>query len=281
MAEMYFAKVLITPDYAESLLKTNPRNRNIKKSDMRTIVQAIENGEFELTHQCIAIDEKGMLVDGHHRLSAVVYTGKSVEMMVAYNAPNSTKIDGGTPRNSRDKMYMAGIIDKGSAEYCHLTYPLINLIISRNINSKPLKSSPDTLHRIYLELQEHIDTVLDCVSKRGAGKSRGAVVLYAMLCAEMSGVSVDTLREWHKILSTGDFYIDGDDIKTKAGRSILLLKNYLDNRKIYVGLSSDKIDEAIKKIESSIRYFDMKYPATKIYGEFVYPEVKLQQELLK
>lgn len=280
MGDMYVAKVLITPAFAEAALKTNPRNRSIKKDKIRRIAREMVNGEFELTHQCIAFDENGMLIDGHHRLSAVVATGCSVEMLVMYNAPNSTKIDIGAPRTERDSLYMASILDKNSDEWNRLTLPLVNIILRRNYPKTEAQSfSALTKHKVYLSLKDHINTILHCLSKSSKGKARSALILYAMLCAEMAGVPEDTLKAWHKIASTGDFYVDGDDLKTRAGRSVLLFKNYVENHRVTVGMSAEKQDEVIKRAESSIKYYNKLYPNSRLYGEFVYPEVKIDIEI--
>src|SRR5262249_29433317 len=43
------------------------------------------NNNWKLTHQGICFDANGFLIDGQHRLHAIVMAGKSVQMIVAHN----------------------------------------------------------------------------------------------------------------------------------------------------------------------------------------------------
>ena len=125
MSEMYLAKVKVTPEMAYDLLMKNNKNRSISRRKVEMIINDIKSDRFELTHQPIAISEDGELVDGQHRLLAVYESGVPVDMFVAYNAPRSTKIDIGKPRDVRTALFMAGIICKESLEYKKITYPMI------------------------------------------------------------------------------------------------------------------------------------------------------------
>ena len=49
----------------------------------------IKNGEFTLTHQGIAFDEDGNLIDGQHRLHAIIKAGIAVKMEVSSGWPRS------------------------------------------------------------------------------------------------------------------------------------------------------------------------------------------------
>jgi len=78
----------VTPELAEQLLAQNITNRNVRLSNLKLIVTDIEDGEFQLTHQGIAINSLGQLVDGQHRLLAIIKTGKTLRMaLFRYNSP--------------------------------------------------------------------------------------------------------------------------------------------------------------------------------------------------
>lgn len=74
--------VLVTPEYAEQLLHRNTNNRALRPSRVKEFVQIIKNDEWRVTHQGVALDEQGVLVDGQHRLQAIKNAGKPVEMLV-------------------------------------------------------------------------------------------------------------------------------------------------------------------------------------------------------
>lgn len=72
----------ITPERAKQLLQANTANRPITKMNVQRFENQLRRGEFMLTHQGIAISEDGRLLDGQHRLLAIVNTGISAPMLV-------------------------------------------------------------------------------------------------------------------------------------------------------------------------------------------------------
>jgi hypothetical protein len=97
-----------------------------------------------------------------------------------------------------------------------------------------------------------------------------------MACALQSGVSEETIKEWHKILVTGDFY-NTDKSTMLAGRSIIRFRDVAEQLK-RASLNSYSFEDAItliKKTMTSIYYFDKKISVTKLYGSFVYPDIKV------
>lgn len=267
---MYGHIELVTPEMAENLLDTNPRNRTIKKAKVTRLVEDMLTGQFEVTHQGIAISVEGKLLDGHHRLTAIVRTGVPQWLFVVRNAPESTKIDVGTARTDRDSLYMGGVVERDSNEWNCLTMPLVTTIMTRAFNQSYAKyASAIIKHWIYMSISEHIDAIVNMAT---SGRLRGSLILYTMLCAEMNGVDTETLNKWLKIVSTGDFYMEGDDVATRAGRGVLLFKNYVENKNTTAVAGTDAKSEMIKKGMSSISWFAKRRAPQKIYGEYVYSE---------
>ncbi|MFJ8434340.1 hypothetical protein ACIQ9P_23850 [Kitasatospora sp. NPDC094019] len=75
-------KLKVTPEIAEIFLSRNSVNRRLDKSHVQALVEAILRGEWQLTHQGIGFDRSGRLLDGQHRLHAIVEAGVPVEMFV-------------------------------------------------------------------------------------------------------------------------------------------------------------------------------------------------------
>lgn len=73
---------LITPDLAKGYLAKNTHNRNVQQSHVQALADAMRKGRWQITHQGIAFSEDGVLLDGQHRLLAVVESGVSVSMQV-------------------------------------------------------------------------------------------------------------------------------------------------------------------------------------------------------
>jgi|GEM_PF-865990 len=75
-------QVLITPAIAEILLRGNTYNRPIRKPHLTTLVRAIKNGEWVMTSNGIAFADDGQLIDGQHRLMAIIEAQQPVNSMV-------------------------------------------------------------------------------------------------------------------------------------------------------------------------------------------------------
>jgi hypothetical protein len=99
------AVMLVTPALAAEWLKSNTRNRQIRKLVVETLATIIRKGEWHTTHQGIAFGTDGALYDGQHRLHAIVEAGIGVHVEVTRGLPMSAvdAIDtGGTIRRARD-----------------------------------------------------------------------------------------------------------------------------------------------------------------------------------
>lgn len=72
----------ITPDKAASYLEHNKRNRKLNQETVRLYANDMRNGNWLLNHQGIAFDDNGNLVDGQHRLEAIILSKSSVSMFV-------------------------------------------------------------------------------------------------------------------------------------------------------------------------------------------------------
>lgn len=278
---MDYKQVRVTPEMAKQWLETNPRNRTLDRKKIDQMVKDIKTGHFDLTHQGIALAPNGMLLDGQHRLVAICEAGMAVDLMVAYDSRNSTKIDIGRPRDAKTSLYMSGVIEKNSSEYCRLTYPLIRTIVLENFGSAAVNTlSADDLHNIYSHHSQDIDTIIGIIDKgsKTGVPTRSSILAYAMLCAYHAGCPVTVLAKWHEILRTGD-YLDVDDTNaSKAGKSVVIFINYSRGKRIDIKSSEVRREEFIKKAMSSIRYYEKKQCVTKIYGERCYPPYEMKPE---
>lgn len=98
---------LITPEQALEILKfRNPRNRPIRKNLVERIAFDIISDKWQVTHQGIAFNSDGQLMDGQHRLSAIVKAKKPVHILVTYgvNDESMPVIDSGSARTAADAL---------------------------------------------------------------------------------------------------------------------------------------------------------------------------------
>jgi hypothetical protein len=121
----------ITPAMAEKYLEKNFKNRSVKPKTVRTYANDMLAGNWHFTHQGIAFDENDHLIDGQHRLLAIVESGVTVKMLVTRGLP----AEAGKGENITKKTMDA--IDQGVmrsvADQLRLTYDAtgrVNLLVA-------------------------------------------------------------------------------------------------------------------------------------------------------
>lgn len=101
----------ITPEIARQFLAKNLSNRPLKKtSTVAVFAAAMKRGEWVLNGDAIRFSSDGVLLDGQHRLEAVVKSGATIYSLVVYGLPPSTfdTIDRGRPRTTADMLAIRG-----------------------------------------------------------------------------------------------------------------------------------------------------------------------------
>jgi hypothetical protein len=101
----------ITPEIAEALLAKNISNRPLDKDKVRTWLKEMQANRWKLTHQGIAFASDGTLVDGQHRLHAIIENGTTVEMLVFLDCDKDSfdVLDVGKKRSHNDILRLGGI----------------------------------------------------------------------------------------------------------------------------------------------------------------------------
>lgn len=72
----------ITPKLAALSPLINCRNRERSKGQVEKLAHELKSGRYKFTHQGVAFDDTGALVDGQHRLLAILMSGVTVNMFV-------------------------------------------------------------------------------------------------------------------------------------------------------------------------------------------------------
>ncbi|WP_158679171.1 hypothetical protein [Streptomyces sp. Tu 6176] len=102
--------VRVTPKMAEEFLSLAAVNRRLDAGQVRALTQAIRRGEWKLTHQGIAFDEAGALIDGQHRLYAIIEADTPVDMLVFDGLSKDVfpVLDAGKRRSAADTLSSTG-----------------------------------------------------------------------------------------------------------------------------------------------------------------------------
>ena len=102
--------VIVTPVLARAWLSMNGKNRQVSEATVRDYAGMIERGEWLLTGEPILLDREGHLINGQHRLMAVILAGQSIEVLVVRNVDPAAMltIDTGKRRTFADYLSLDG-----------------------------------------------------------------------------------------------------------------------------------------------------------------------------
>ena len=102
--------VVVTPELASKWLARNKKNRRVYQGRVALYASQMASGEWHLTHQGIAFDELGNLVDGQHRLLAVIESGVPIRFWVFNGVSRDAMIaiDMGKTRSAVDAFTFLG-----------------------------------------------------------------------------------------------------------------------------------------------------------------------------
>jgi len=103
--------VTVTPKMAQDWLQGNVDNRNLREARVLNLSGILERGEWELTGDALVFDAEDTLLNGQHRLSAVVVTGVSARFLVLRGVPPKAQevMDQGLKRTLGDQLQRRGV----------------------------------------------------------------------------------------------------------------------------------------------------------------------------
>ena len=104
---------LVTPEIAKNYLSCNfKNNRILRKPWVKELSILIKKKEFNLSWDCISFDEKGILVNGQHRLNAVIEANLPAPFFIAKNLPHvvAQQGDNGKKRTQSERITVGGTL---------------------------------------------------------------------------------------------------------------------------------------------------------------------------
>lgn len=207
MPEITTTQETVTPELAQEYLQRNTDvNRTLNMSNVRKYVRDMKNGRFKTTHQGIAFDENGNLLDGQHRLTAVVHAGVPVDMMVTRNLPADTFscIDRGYNRTFTN---CASISNPGDDTMSRAMRDGVMAAAVRQIATCTIKQkmaiSTGEVMKLYETFGSQIESVYNIMSARRSGCHRSQV-LSAAIAALYDGVAPDAIEKFFNVFKLAD-----------------------------------------------------------------------------
>jgi hypothetical protein len=208
----------ITPDKAADMLAANTTNRPLSRATVRGFADAMRRGDWLVTHQGIAFDTDGVLVDGQHRLAAVIEAEMPVEMTVFTEVEPDTfdVLDTGKRRNAADVLAIEG--EKSSATLAAMVRTLW-LYYNRPDGSWTGGATSVTNHQIVQTLAAH-PKLRDYVQlgeriSAETGMMKAAAGAAAYLVEQANRGKKAKLARWH------DGVIEGAGLRKSDPRLVL------------------------------------------------------------
>jgi len=178
----------ITPDTARQMLANNWGNRTIRPRAVAQLAADMAAGHWQLTHQGVAFGPDGRLLDGQHRLTAVVLSGAAVQMVVWRNADPASfdVVDRGRVRSLADILGQDRRIVDAAA------------FITRMARGMGAVEA----HHVRPILETFGDAILDIVTTAGSvAKGRTAAPIKAAAALRiMQGHREYVLRQWRALV---------------------------------------------------------------------------------
>lgn len=102
----------ISPETAAAWLQRNTSNRPLRKSLIKRYSRDMAHGSWHMTGESIKFDRDGNLIDGQHRLLAIIDAGITVECFVMYGIdPSAFRVmDSGDSRKAKDVLHQLGYV---------------------------------------------------------------------------------------------------------------------------------------------------------------------------
>lgn len=100
----------VTPAIATAWLASNHGNRNIRSKAVALLARDMAAGDWRFTGEAIKFDADGTLLDGQHRLMAVVQSGAAIDMLIIRGLDRDAQrvMDSGAKRSAADALGWGG-----------------------------------------------------------------------------------------------------------------------------------------------------------------------------
>jgi hypothetical protein len=174
--------VLLTPEIALNWLKRNSHNRSFSRDSARLLAAEMDHGYWHENGEAIIFDTHGILIDGQHRLQAVLGSGHEyhVPVITGIQALVRPTVDTGKKRSGAQNLQMAGV-KNASTLAAALTLWKGYLAHDLRAMTHPGSASPEqrtTIPRIMEDLEQYPElrvAVQRSIALRPGGQGRSLI----------------------------------------------------------------------------------------------------------
>lgn len=154
----------VNPELAESWLAKNPNNRNIRKAVIDGYARDMVSGNWVLNGETVKFDPAGRLIDGQHRLSAVIASQTTVPMIVVrgVDATFMDTVDAGAKRTYADSLRLQG--EENTATLAAVVRRAVMWDRGARTNTGSVKPTPREMNA-FIESHPSVRTSADVASR--------------------------------------------------------------------------------------------------------------------
>jgi len=242
----------ITPQKALELLKNNVKNRNLRQSLVLAYSEEMKKGRWRLTGQGISFSSEMILIDGQHRLAAIVKSNTSQIINVTYglNYDDVYSIyDTGKNRTSSDILAINNVKNASSVSGSIRNKRFLDLNTDPGKGKDRIKLTNEDILNNY---SEHPELYTNCVNMARRCYSKMKLVSVVYLAGIASHLILTKGNNQDKVFS---FFNQLHLIDDSTINSIKLLRNLLIN----------DLANPIKKMKINIKVLYFK----KVWNAFV------------
>jgi hypothetical protein len=181
----------------DSLLACNTKNRNIRKSVVDRYMRDMKNGNWELTHQGIALSDDNVLIDGQHRLMAIRELGyipiQSL-LVTGLRFSSQKNVDQQAKRSMRDVLKIAFDTEFAASA------PAIAKAIQRDAKGNASLTADETISVV----EQYFDEIEMVCSNAKDRFFATAYLAGFVLCAKANPNDWDKIAEFMHAVQTGE-----------------------------------------------------------------------------
>lgn len=208
------AMIMVSPETAKYFLSKSIGNYRF--SGGKVVDQAVvakyaaemKNGNWKISPQGIVFDENDHLIDGHHRLHAVIKANTTVCMAVITNAPEECVevLDSGIKRTAHLALeYTQGINRVAASKRGWSTAKMHFYFLSGRSKQRARVVTDADMRAFVCKYADPIEMAVHC-AEHEANRLRltvNAACYYAALSAIMCGVPEESVNDFFVVATTG------------------------------------------------------------------------------
>ena len=193
----------ITPYLAEQYLGKNTHNRNVNQRIVYKYANDMEKGYWNFDGAPIRFSNDGTLLDGQHRLHAIIKSGKNIDLLVVRGLVQETQatMDVGSMRQASDFFQINGVGNSTTiaamirgylvklngtisirADGNSKSYGLSNVVNGRSISSMEIIDEYNKNPTLYNEIATSAKSLCKKSYKLLQGSVIGSFICYLHIC---------------------------------------------------------------------------------------------------